>query len=163
MATKKLRNMVSIGDTPTPFSLRPNYMTKQEFAKKLSRLISKKGWNLSDVARASINYVDLNPKAAELSRDNMSTYTRGSSLPTPAKLETLAALLDVTPLELLPNYVESSINREHPAFEMKVSASAPGVAWLQVNRLVRTATATEIAQLLEKDDAASDDRGRSRK
>lgn len=162
MVARKLRTHVSIGDSPIPSSLRPKHLTKQEFGKRVYELMVKKGWSQSDLARASENYVKRKPSASALSRDNVSTYVRGASLPQPDKLETLAAVLDTTPIELLPNYIESAIDEDHPAFEMKVSSSAPGVAWLRVNRLVRTTTATEIAQLLEKDDAASNDRGGSR-
>lgn len=162
MVARKLRTHVTIGDSPLPSNLRPKHLTKQEFGRRVYELMVKKGWSQSDLARASENYAKRHANAAIISRDNVSTYVRGTSLPQPDKLETLAAILDTTPVELLPNYVESAIDEDHPAFEMKVSASSPGVAWLRVNRLVRTTTATEIAQLLEKDDAASNDRGPSR-
>lgn len=151
MAARKLRTHmgVAVGDSPIPSGLRPKHLTKQEFGRRLYGLMLKAGWNQSELARRATQ-----AGAAEVSRDNVSTYIRGTSLPTPPKLESLAKALKVLPETLLPNYIESAIDDDQPAFEMKVSGSNPGVAWLRVNRLVRTTTATEIAKLLEQDDAA---------
>lgn len=127
-------------DAPNPDVLVPKHLTKQEFGKRLYRLMLGKGWHQSELARQS-----------GLPRDSISTYVRGRSLPTPQNLAVLAECLGVAPEELLPNHAESAIDEENPAFEMKVSTSAPGTAWVRVNRLVTMATAVKIADLLEHD------------
>lgn len=136
-----------VSDSPS-MQLTPKHLTKQEFGKRLYRLMTGKGWNQSELARR-----------ADLNRDAISTYVRGRVLPTPVSLQALAKALGVAPDELLPNHVESAIDADQPAFEMKVSPSAPNMAWLRVNRLVSVATAVKVAELLQDDDAF--DRGRS--
>lgn len=127
-------------DTQTPTVLLPKHMTKKEFGRRVYNLMMARGWNQSELGRQ-----------ADLPRDSISTYIRGKTLPTPQKLEALAKALNVKPEELLPNHTESAIDEENPAFEMKVSGSAPGMAWIRVNRLVSMATAIKIADLLEHD------------
>lgn len=55
----------------------------------------------------------------------------------------------------MPNHVESAIDNDMPALEMKVSPNSPNIAWLRVNRLVTIQTALKIAALLEEDDAVA--------
>lgn len=74
-------------------------------------------------------------------------------MPTPLNLSRLAKALNVTSEEILPNHIESAIDEDTPAFEMKVSPNAPDVAWIRINRLVSVKTAMGIMQLLEGDDA----------
>lgn len=119
--------------------LAPKHMTKQEFARRLYRLMVSKGWNQSELARQ-----------ANMPRDSVSVYVRAKSLPTPANLEKLAKALDVEAEELLPNYVEGAIDRDEPSFEMKVSPNAPAVAWLRINQAVPVSTALKIAALLDE-------------
>ncbi|MGF7007185.1 helix-turn-helix domain-containing protein [Aminobacter sp. BE322] len=128
--------------------LAPKSLVKQEFGKRLYALMLAKGWNQSELARQS-----------ELPRDSISVYVRGKSLPTPLSLQKLSAALGVEPEEILPNHVESAIDADIPAIEMKVSPNAPDVAWLRVNRLVTTATALEIMKLLQADNALDRSRG----
>lgn len=130
-----------IGDSSIS-KLAPAHLTKQDFGKRLYTLMLSKGWTQSELARQ-----------ADLPRDSVSTYVRGKSLPTPVSLEKLAAALGVEPAELMPNHVESAIDSDMPALEMKVSPNQPGVAWLRVNRLVTTQTALKIMTLLEEDNA----------
>lgn len=140
--TNKVRT--HIRDAATENSLSPKHLTKQEFGRRLYNLMLKKGWHQSELARR-----------ADLPRDSISVYVRGRSLPTPQSLKALADALGVSPDELLPNHVESAIDADNPAFEMKVSPNAPDVAWMRVNRLVTVKTALKIMELLESDDAAN--------
>jgi len=126
--------------------LKPKHLTKQEFGKRLYNLMLSKGWHQSELARKS-----------GLNRDAISTYIRGRTLPSPQNRDALAKALGVDPDVLLPNYLEAAINEDSPAFEMKVSTSAKGMAWLRVDMLVRTSTAAKVAELLEADDAFNRD------
>jgi transcriptional regulator with XRE-family HTH domain len=139
---RKIRSHAGIYDSPAEKTLTPKHLTKQEFGKRLYGLMLAKGWHQSELARQ-----------AGIARDAVSVYIRGKALPTPLNRDRLAKALSVDPDELLPNHIESAIDEDMPAFEMKVSSSAPGTAWLRVNRLVRTSTAVRIAELLEADDA----------
>ena len=123
-----------------PDVLVPKHLTKQEFGKRVYRLMLAKGWSQSELSRQ-----------ADLPRDSISTYVRGKSLPTPQNLASLASALGVPEAELLPNHIESAIDHDNPAFEMRVSPGAPGMAWLRVNRAVSWGVAIKIADLLEHD------------
>lgn len=136
------------GDAPTDPALAPKNLTKQEFGRRLYKLMLAKGWHQSELARQ-----------ADLPRDSVSVYVRGKSLPTPLSLKKLAEALDVDPLELLPNHVEGAIDEGQPAIEFRISPNAPDVAWLRVNRLVSTTVALKIMEMLNADDAV--DRARS--
>lgn len=149
---KRTRAQVAVGDTPTPSELRPKYMTKQEFARRIYRLMLKKGWSQSQLAREASKGGD-----PQVTRDDVSRYIRGVSLPIEGKLLKLAKVFGVDATDILPNYTATAMDREHPAFEMKVSPANAGVAWLRVNRLVKTSTATAIAAMLEKDETNDDD------
>jgi transcriptional regulator with XRE-family HTH domain len=123
--------------------LAPRHLTKQEFARRLYRLMLTRGWNQSELARR-----------AELPRDSVSTYIRAKVMPTPQSAQRLAAALGVTPEELLPNHVESAIEEDTPSLEMKVSVNAPSTAWLRVNRLVSLSTAARVIDLIEAENAS---------
>lgn len=128
------------GDAQTDEMLRPKHLTKQEFGKKLYRLMLTKGWNQSELARQ-----------AGVTRDAVSTYVRGVSLPEPANLDRLAKALDMDAGELLPNHMETAIDNDVPSLELKVSSMDPRVAWLRINRLVSTATCMKVVELLSSD------------
>lgn len=125
-------------DSGTPGTLIPKHMTKQEFGKRLYSLMLAKSWNQSELGRQS-----------GLPRDSISTYVRGRSLPTPQNLEALAKAFGVESTELLPNYMEAALDADIPSLEMK--SGDHGMSWLRVNRLVSTATAIKIVELLEND------------
>lgn len=129
-----------VGDTPTEPELRPKHLSKQEFGRRLYRLMAAKGWHQSELARR-----------AGIARDSVSTYIRGVSLPEPGNLDLLAKALGVDPAELLPNQIEAAIDNDIPSLEMKVSSGDPRIAWLRVNRLVTTATAAKIVEILSVD------------
>lgn len=129
-----------IADNQTDPDKRPKHLTKQEFGKRLYKMMVEKGWHQSELARRS-----------GLARDSVSTYIRGVSLPEPGNLAALARALGVEPVDLLPNQIEAAIDNDVPSMEMKVSGADPSVAWLRVNRLVSTATCLEIVKLLGAD------------
>jgi transcriptional regulator with XRE-family HTH domain len=117
--------------------LLPRSLSKQEFGRRLYRLMARKGWRQSELARR-----------AGLNRDQISTYVRGASLPTDDSLRKLATALGVEPTELLPNRAMSAIEADSPALEIKVSPGDPRTAFLRVNMLVPTETAVEVVGIL---------------
>lgn len=144
--TRKFRTHVSDDMSGSQGLLAPRHLTRQEFAKRLYRLMLKRGWNQSELARR-----------ADLPRDSVSTYIRAKVLPTPQSAQRLAVALGVTPEELIPNHVESAIEEDTPSLEMKVSVNAPSKAWLRVNRLVSLATAARVIDLIEAENASDAD------
>lgn len=127
-------------------ALAPKHLTKQEFGRRLYRLMIKHGWNQSELARQ-----------AGLPRDSVSTYIRGRTLPTPKSLQALANALGMTPGDLLPNALETAIDEDNPSLEVRVSVSAPDKAWLRVNRLVSFQTAARVMELINSDVSANDE------
>ena len=119
-------------------SLAPKHLTKQEFGRRLYQLMIARGWNQSELARQ-----------ANLPRDSVSTYIRGRTIPTPKSLQLLADALGVTPADILPNAIEAAVDEDTPSIEMRVSTSAPSMAWLRVNRLVSLSTAAKVIEMLE--------------
>lgn len=121
------------------------HLSKQEFASRLYQLMNAKGWIQSELSRRS-----------GVPRDSVSTYMNGKAMPTPANLKKLAEALGMAPTDLLPNHVERAIENDIPAFEMRVSPSAPTLAWVRINRAMPTHIALKLAALLgEADDAAA--------
>ncbi|MDI1263913.1 MAG: helix-turn-helix transcriptional regulator [bacterium] len=123
-------------------TLIPKHLAKDEFARRLYKLMLDKGWRQADLARA-----------ADLPRNAISVYLRGASLPNPESTKALAKAFGIEPGELLPNYTESAIERDNPELEFRVSPADPKKAWLRVNRLVMMSTAVKIMALLEDDNA----------
>lgn len=122
----------------------PKHLAKDEFARRLYKLMLDRGWRQADLARA-----------ADLPRNAISVYLRGASLPNPESTKALAKALDMEPGELLPNYTESAIDRDNPEIEFRVSPADPKKAWLRINRLVTTSTAIKIMALIEAEDEAA--------
>lgn len=139
--TRKDRNHI-INDALTPkTNLSPSHLTKQDFGRRVYALMLRNNWKQADLARR-----------AGIPRDAVSKYINGKIFPTRVNLEALAKAFDVTAEELLPNSAENSIDADVSDIEMKVSSTSPKVAWLRVNRLVTTATAVKIVELLNADE-----------
>src|SRR6185295_1530438 len=103
----------------------PRHLSKQEFGRKLHKLMLEKGMHHAELARR-----------ADLPRNNISTYINGRSYPTEQSLNKLAKALGVRPDELLPNRAEMAIRGEQmPDLSMKSSIADPGLSWLVINRL----------------------------
>lgn len=119
---------------------------KQTLARKIHRAILDKGWTPAELARRS-----------GLSRDNISTYMRASSLPSGDSLTKLARALGMEPDELLPNRPDVTYSDpDSPTLELTQTPSHPGKAWLRVNQLVSMSTATKIAELLQNESSNDD-------
>lgn len=124
----------------------PDALTRQEFGRRLHKLLIERRWNQSDLARA-----------ADLKRDSISAYINGKRWPTPLSQDRLATALGMTVSELLPNALMHAIDDEVPAFEMKIASGHPGKAWVRLNRFMSMHTATKIAELLNIEDQRTTD------
>jgi transcriptional regulator with XRE-family HTH domain len=124
-----------------------------EFGRRLQARMINLGWNQSELSRRATAYL---PKPAKgqvqghtLGRDRISCYIRGLYLPRPDALQALSKALrceasDLLPPEGVPSVIES------PAMEMK-SMEGNRVA-IRLNRVVSSKTATDIMNLLAKED-----------
>jgi transcriptional regulator with XRE-family HTH domain len=118
----------------------PKELTKQEFGRRLMALMLDKGWNQSELARAS-----------KLGRDAISTYIRGVSFPEPKNLHKLAKALDTTADQLLPNAIVRAMDNDAaPMLEIRQAAGHPDKVWVRVNRMVTFTQAAEIFALLKE-------------
>jgi transcriptional regulator with XRE-family HTH domain len=132
-------------NTPDFIDLTPKELTKQEFGRRVQAFMLNKGWNQSDLARAS-----------KLGRDAISTYIRGVSFPEPVNLKKLAAALGVEQEQLLPNAAMRAMDSDpSPMLEIKQAHGHPDQVWLRVNRLVSFEVAAEIFNLLKSEGPAT--------
>ena len=118
-------------------------LSKEEFGRRLYKLMAAKGWRQAELARR-----------AGIGRDSVSTYINGRSTPTQQNLDGLSRALGVPSNVLLPNHTASAIATDKPEFEIRVSPGDPSKAWVKLDRLVSFDTATRIGELL-RDEAAS--------
>ncbi|MCY0148351.1 helix-turn-helix domain-containing protein [Hoeflea sp. G2-23] len=118
----------------------PKFLTKEEFGRRLYRMMIAKGWRQSDLARA-----------ADMPRYSISTYIRGQSFPTAQSVKKLAEALGVEPERVLPNINHGAIREDAPSFAIKSSPGNPERAWLTVDREVSFDVAAKIAGLLNTD------------
>ncbi len=118
----------------------PKHLSKQEFGRLLYRKMLERGWSQSDLARKS-----------GIAKDSISNYIRGKALPFSLNLQKLADVFGESPADLLPNSLEAAIDEDVPSLEMRVSVSAPNMAWLRVNRLVSLGTAARVVEMINND------------
>lgn len=118
----------------------PRVLTKQEFGRRVYRLMLDRGMRQSDLARA-----------AGILRDSVSTYVRGRALPTPLNLQKISEALGVDPEELLPNHAAIAVEKDDPDFEMRASTADPNKVFLRINRFVSFQTAAKIVNVLNDD------------
>lgn len=124
----------------TDSDLRPKHLSKQDFGRRLYKLMMAKGWSQSELARR-----------AGIARDSVSTYVRAVSMPEPLNLERMARALGVSATDLLPNHIEAAIDEDVPSLELRVSTANNKLSWLRVNRLVTVDTAMKVISLLDAD------------
>jgi transcriptional regulator with XRE-family HTH domain len=127
--------------------LAPNQLTKQEFGRRLARILEERFLSQSDLVRLVEKTT-----GEKMGRDAISTYVNGRAFPTPKSLALLCTALGLTREELLPNAAIQAINDEHPALELRAAAGHPGKAWLRINRLMRFETATKIVTIINDED-----------
>lgn len=127
-----------LAPSPTP-ELEPKELGKQEFGRRLMKLMLDRGWNQSELARR-----------AHLGRDAVSTYVRGRSFPEPRSLKALADALSVTTEDLLPNSVTMAMDADTaPMLEIKQAAGHPEKVFIRINRMVSLEQAAAIFNVIK--------------
>tara|TARA_B100000902_G_scaffold59611_1_gene66617 strand:+ start:9211 stop:9615 length:405 start_codon:yes stop_codon:yes gene_type:complete len=112
---------------------------KQEFAKRLYKIIVAKNLTQSEVARMS-----------GLGRDSISQYVRGLNIPKPTSLAKLAEALKVEPEELYPNYQAASVEEELPEQSFRAVSGDPEFMWVRINIKLPKSKALEVMRLINE-------------
>lgn len=115
---------------------------KAEFARRLQKAMTERGWNQSELARAVSKHT-----GQPFGRFNVSQYIRGNTLPRPDHLKPLAHVLGVAPHELLPT--RGVPRTEAPTPPLDVSDAGNDMAWLRINQRVPWPVAVEIMKLIK--------------
>ena len=129
-----------IGDTMPVTDLTPNHLTKQEFGRRIHRLLLERGWRQAELSRRS-----------GVAKDAISTYINGKVYPSSLNVKKIADAFGVKPEELLPNHTEAAVDSANPSIEVKATPDAK-FAWVRVNRLMTAKAAGAIYQIATTDD-----------
>lgn len=123
----------------TDVDLSVRVIRKQEFAKRLYKIIVARNLTQSEVARL-----------AEVGRDSISQYVRGMSIPKPRTLVKIAEALKVEPEELFPNYQAASVEEELPEQNFKGVTGDPEHMWVRLNIKLPKAKALEVMRIINE-------------
>lgn len=118
---------------------------KQDFGRRLYKLMLNKGWRQSELARK-----------AGMQRSSISAYIRGNTLPTPVNIDKLAAALGVSdPDDLLPKHLVGSTLSDRPVFELRAGSTGQGRVHVRLDMVMPMDIASEITALVKRaqDDA----------
>lgn len=128
----------------------PAALSRQEFARRLHKLMLEKNMTPSDLARKAFGSRKDPATGYQVakSRDAVSTYLRGRNLPGPLNLKRIADALGVKPEDLLPNTIMAAIDAEQPALEFKQAVGHPNEVWLRLNQRLPFDIASQIVQLV---------------
>lgn len=118
----------------------PKAVTKQEFGRRLLARLIEKGWNQSDLARAT-----------GIGKDSISGYIRGRSFPRPDKVHTICSALEIPEGMLLHNPRRAGQDEELAPIDIGEGRRVQ----LRINRWVSLATASRIMAELGEDDKES--------
>ena len=117
---------------------------KKEFARRIQKAMTDKGWNQAELARMASKYtVD----KKEVGRFSISNYVRGHSIPRPDQLIALAQALGVKPGDLLPTRGVPGVDPPPPPSDLKDLGH--GRVWLRVNQETSWDTALKILSMLK--------------
>jgi len=121
----------------TDVDLSVRVIRKQEFAKRLYKMLVARDMTQSELARK-----------AEIGRDSISQYVRGMNVPQPKNLRKIADALKVEPEELFPNYEAASVEDELPEQNFKGVTGDPDHMWVRLNIKLPKAKALEVMRII---------------
>lgn len=113
-------------------------LARQHLAGRLYDLMKQRGWRQADLVTHS-----------GLKRDAISAYCGGRAFPNPRNLESLAHAFGVTVEDLVPVGASPQPTRSSV---VEISMHPNGRAWIRIDRMVTSDTATQILQLLKTDE-----------
>lgn len=120
------------------------------FARRLQKAMDAKGWSQSDLARNATRFLEqTGDKPLKITRDTLSKYMSGKTMPREERLNALAKALGVPVAELISTEGITSIAERTPP--IGATDTGKGTAWLRVNQEVSWATALKILEMLKGD------------
>ncbi|HEY5798462.1 MAG TPA: helix-turn-helix transcriptional regulator [Bosea sp. (in: a-proteobacteria)] len=111
------------------------------FATKLENLRADRGWTQTELARRASQFAE-----KPITRDRISKYAGGNSLPGAPHLAAIAKALGVDKAELLPSRVVRN-TAHHP---LRATLLEDGMAQLNINMMVPWDLAVEIVAMIRK-------------
>lgn len=119
---------------------------KREFASRLRRHLLKKGWSQTDLANAAAKKMP----DKKFGRYLISGYVNAQYLPHSLNLEAIAAALDISPDELIPQGGTNLPKRGEATPPQDLRVLGDGRASLRINQVVPMDVALKILQLLNE-------------
>jgi transcriptional regulator with XRE-family HTH domain len=116
-------------------------------AGRIAELRRDRGWTQAELARR-----------AGLNRNVVNTTENETSFPTRENLARMASALGIELNELTDVFVIEAHHRAPAALSLTEAKGRPGFMAVQINRMLKTATALKIFQLIAEDDADAADR-----
>lgn len=113
-----------------------------QFATKLENMRADRGWTQTELARRASVHTD-----KEITRDRISKYAGGKSLPGRPHLVAIAKALNVAPEELLPTRASRVALANSP---LQATLRSDGMAQLNINMAVPWDTAVEILKMIRE-------------
>jgi transcriptional regulator with XRE-family HTH domain len=122
---------------------------KRIFARKLWDALTEKGWNQSELARRATLFMPIDErtgKPKEFTRDQVSKYVRGKTLPYTESLHALCKALDMEAKDLLPSGGSPVANGQK---SIEITEMGDDMVWLRVNQPVPWPVAIKVMQLVK--------------
>lgn len=113
-----------------------------QFATKLENLRADRGWTQTELARRASVFTE-----KEITRDRISEYAGGKSLPSRPHLVAIAKALNLAPEELLPTRAARVSMANSP---LQATLRSDGMAQLNINMAVPWDTAVEILKMIRE-------------
>lgn len=122
----------------------PNLTAEQQrtlFATKLENLRADRGWTQTELAKRASQFSE-----KPITRDRISKYSLGHSLPGKPHLSAIAKALGVEQAELLPSRVVRNLT-SHP---LRATLLEDGMAQLNINMMVPWDLAVKIVAMIRE-------------
>jgi transcriptional regulator with XRE-family HTH domain len=113
---------------------------KREFARRLMERLADADMNQSDLARR-----------VKISKDAVSTYARGRSIPSPDTLLKISKVLDIDPQELLPKRFDTATLQA----PFQLTMLDDGRVSMSVQATMSFETASKVMELLRREKITS--------
>ncbi len=123
----------------------------ETFARNLHQAMLDRGMSQSDLARALWGETTTpEGRTVAKSRERISVYLRGRTIPTTQTLRSIAEVLGMTPEELAPNVIGAAVDRDNPEFSMSMVAGHSDKVFVRVSKLLPLHYAVEIANIIDR-------------
>jgi len=138
------RGALHLGETSSLPAGAPKDAAALEFGRRLQKAMVEKGWNQAELGRRALVHM---PKGKSMSRDAISKYINGLTMPNPMRLAALSAALGMDQKDLMPmRQLTASADRMAP---LDVRDMGDGTTWLRVNQAVPWPVAVKVLALLK--------------